>query len=273
MDRVWIFVFIGFVAVVLSSVSATLTINEISGPDYIEVGSQDELVLDCDFTAENEEDVVLKWFFNGLEQQIYQWIPQDPHAYALGVLKPMIDNSFKISNDPRTMLRALKFKEVTPELTGNYTCKVESTDSEQVMTKQVIIYSPATSFDMFLMGGDDEFPGDEIIFCDAKNILPKPEFNLYVSGVNGSLEEPEMFEVTKRVSPNDDGVYNMSITLAFNASYLDVGTTRFVCQLDIPGTNYSEVKSVEYFVDSGKDRISSSIYLVLLIVGSLVFAT
>lgn len=121
-------------------VGANLIINEIKGPDSIQIGSSDDLILDCDFDATGEEEVVLKWFFNDLNDVIYQWIAMDNKAYAMGSLKEFIDPTYKVSEDPNSMLRALKFKEISPELSGNYSCKVDSVDEVKWLTKQVIVY-------------------------------------------------------------------------------------------------------------------------------------
>ncbi|CAH1129334.1 unnamed protein product [Ceutorhynchus assimilis] len=273
MDVIRFFGIFGYWFFFFSHVNATLQVTDIIGPDSIELGTTEELILDCEFEAQNENDVVLKWFFNGLEDQIYQWIIPNDHAYASGSLKEFIDPTYRASEQSNGTYRALRFKKISSELTGNFTCKVDSDDGFHSLTKQVIVYSPATSFEIFLIGGDDEFEGDEVVLCDALNVSPKPDFDIYISSENGSLEIPsDMFTESKRITPDIEGVYNVSITLSFNSSYLSE-STKFVCRLSIPGTNYTEVKSVEYFVDSGKNPLQASIVLALLLMFSLVLAT
>lgn len=103
----------------------------------------DEVVLDCDYVATPDEtNIVLKWFYNGEIQQIYQWIPESgSHGYASGKLKDNIDLGYKASNDKNFMYRALRIKDITPDMSGNYTCKVSSDENEVKETKQLIIYS------------------------------------------------------------------------------------------------------------------------------------
>lgn len=49
-----------------------MKINRLKVPDVIPHGSS--VILDCDFTLEeDEQDLVLKWFFN--KTLVYQWIP------------------------------------------------------------------------------------------------------------------------------------------------------------------------------------------------------
>ncbi|KAL1502347.1 hypothetical protein ABEB36_007501 [Hypothenemus hampei] len=250
---------------------ATLTMKQIVGPDSIEVGSTDELILDCDFEAPGEEDVVLKWFFNGLENQIYQWITSYSYASVLEPWKDLIDSNYRISKDPNSMLRALKFKEINPGLSGNYTCKVDSNDEVQWISKQIIVYSPATSFQIFLVGGDDEFHGNEVVLCDATNIYPKPNFDVYLAGDNGTIELPSIYHRSKEEIVGENGFYNVSIRISFNSSHLDYGTTKFLCILKISGTNYTETKNVEYFVDNGTQGISLTFTLLVMMLSALVF--
>ncbi|XP_066258009.1 uncharacterized protein [Euwallacea similis] len=273
MTRVDEFLIFSCVFCVVPYACATLTIKQIIGPDSIEIGSKSDLILDCDFDAQGEEDVVLKWFFNGLEDHIYQWIPPREHAYTLGSLKNFIDPTYRTSSDPNQMFRALKFKEINPALSGNYSCKVDTNDEDEWLTKQLIVYSPPTSFEIYLTSGNDEYPGDEIVFCEAFNVFPKPDFNLSLAGENGTIELPEYFKPKRTEFSDQEGFYNVTITLPFNSSYLDSGTTKFICMLSIDGTNYTDMKSVEHFVDNGGSYRGASILLSLLLILSLVLAT
>ncbi|XP_030767925.1 uncharacterized protein LOC115891569 isoform X2 [Sitophilus oryzae] len=254
-----------------SYVKAALTIKEIVGPEYVEDGSVDELVLDCDFQAEQEENIVVKWFINGEEEQIYQWITDYKKANAMGDLKDIIDATYKVTDNPNTMFRALKFTEVSPAISGNYTCKVSGDDSDATLTKQLIVYSPATSFEMVLIDG--EFDGDEAILCNAFNVSPKPVFELYIDGYNDSSELSEEFVTTRHETVDKYGFYNISLMLPFNSSYLDEGTTRFICNITIPGTNYSEIKSVEHYIDNGVASLVSSLVTIIILTLSLLLTT
>lgn len=49
-------------------------INNLQVPDVTEHGAP--VVLDCDFTVDAEDDeLVVKWFFNKNRTLVYQWIP------------------------------------------------------------------------------------------------------------------------------------------------------------------------------------------------------
>lgn len=124
------------------TVLASINITELDVPDSIELGTTDEIILDCNYEADNdEESLEIKWFFNGDVEQVYQWIPESKkHGFGMGVLKDKLDLSYNVSNDPNTMYRALKIQNISHDLSGNYTCKVSSFNNEDTETKQLVIY-------------------------------------------------------------------------------------------------------------------------------------
>lgn len=124
------------------SVIASINITDLDVPDSIELGKKEEIVLDCNFEMDKEEEnLEIKWFFNGDLEQVYQWIPESGKpGFAMGLLKDRLDLSFKVTNDNSTMYRALKITNITQDLSGNYTCKVSTFTNEDTQTKQLIIY-------------------------------------------------------------------------------------------------------------------------------------
>ncbi|VVC92036.1 unnamed protein product [Leptidea sinapis] len=55
-------------------------------PEVLQFGTREAITLDCDYITSNVTGLVLKWFYNGRSQPVYQWIPpQKPQA--LGILK------------------------------------------------------------------------------------------------------------------------------------------------------------------------------------------
>lgn len=110
-------------------------------PPSIEYGSRNDVVLDCDFDSDGEQGVEVKWFIDGLVDQIYQWVPEtNSSAKALGKLKDVVDVTYRASNDKKTMHRALHIVNITKELSGNYSCKVSGLNTEAVATKRMVIY-------------------------------------------------------------------------------------------------------------------------------------
>jgi len=62
-------------ALLISSVRGVSIAEESSGSIAGQLGH--ELLLDCDFAfdKEEEEELVVKWFFNASTTPFYQWVP------------------------------------------------------------------------------------------------------------------------------------------------------------------------------------------------------
>lgn len=54
-----------------------IKISEVRGPSSVQNGSTSRLILDCVFSADEEdrESLVVKWYFNKGPVAVYQWIP------------------------------------------------------------------------------------------------------------------------------------------------------------------------------------------------------
>lgn len=133
--------------------SASLKIKELKVPASIRSGSTDAVVLDCDFEAEGEKGLEVRWYYNSNADIIYQWLPQqrDRLPQALGDFKDKVDIRYKASNDTITMHRALYITDVSPDISGNYMCKVSSDYSEDVKAKNMIVYGKQTLFQFYVL--------------------------------------------------------------------------------------------------------------------------
>ena len=110
-------------------------------PEVIENGTQDFVVLDCEYTFKEYEKVglVLRWYFNDFSSPVYQWIPnQKPKD--LGVLKGKVNLDYKATQDPYAEHRALHIISPTTELSGRYQCKISSFEGEDSQEKRMIVY-------------------------------------------------------------------------------------------------------------------------------------
>ncbi|KAG5893657.1 hypothetical protein JTB14_028811 [Gonioctena quinquepunctata] len=242
--------------------SATLKINELNVPNSIEFGSTDEIIMDCDFEAVNETDLVLTWFFNGDIEQIYQWIPGTAQGYAMGRLKHRLDLTYSVSNDSNTRYRALRITNITQDLTGNYTCKVSSFNREDSKTEQLIIYSPAkTPLEVIL------FEKESFVICTTSGIFPEPEVDFYIQKQNGTqqdINEDIDFDM------DGEGYFNVTAKHTFD-NYTLNGPTKFVCNVSIAGTDYYISKTFDYLsVNTGVVQISSIYWSVLLALSLLI---
>lgn len=91
---------------------------KLSAPDFL---------LDCDYeVGENETNLVVKWLLN--QQLIYQWI-QSRQPTERAPLKNRIKKNFTITSDPSKMFRAISVTKPSVELSGEYTCAVDTFQS------------------------------------------------------------------------------------------------------------------------------------------------
>ncbi|CAH0547576.1 unnamed protein product [Brassicogethes aeneus] len=214
-----------------------LVIEEIRGPESIQNGTTDVVVLDCVYDAKQEPNLVLKWFFNSPSDVIYQWIP--PYQPKTKKSDSNIDTHFNVTSDKSTMYRALKISNVDTSMTGNYTCKVSSDDNEAYMTKQLIIYIPAKSGLAMAI-----YPEESAVSCSTFGVFPKPEIEITVTG-NGThiIDDEEI------VVEDEDGLFNVTKIFRFNNETI-VNTIMFTCNMSIPGTEYTEVKSLNHSIEN-----------------------
>lgn len=120
------------------AVESHLKINQLDVPSSLELGTKDDLILDCIYEVQQEKGLEIKWFYD--KQQIYQWIPGISKPRGLGKFSKRIDLEYKVTDDEDNMYRALRIKNLTLDLSGNYTCKVSSYFNEETETKKLIIY-------------------------------------------------------------------------------------------------------------------------------------
>lgn len=82
---------------------------------------------------------MVKWFFNTTDNMIYQWIPSKEPA-TLGMFKDIVDINFKATEDSQTMYRALHITQVSPNISGEYFCKVSGDKSEALDATKLVVY-------------------------------------------------------------------------------------------------------------------------------------
>ncbi|XP_044253065.1 uncharacterized protein LOC123004019 isoform X2 [Tribolium madens] len=236
MDKILIFLLCLYLC------SAKIKINKLDVPSAIRYGSQDFVVLDCDFTSGDHTVTEIKWFIDG-DKQIYQWLPKtNVPAQALGKFKDHIDLTYRATNDPNTMYRALRITDLSPEFSGNYTCKVSGPESEDQVTKRMIIYeTPDDDLELTISQEDSE------IKCSAEGLFPEPNMTLYITNYN--MTEIIYQENDESIDLGDDGLFNVSSVLAYDPEDL-TETFYYICELSIPGTPFSMNETMIHFQDN-----------------------
>lgn len=134
-----------FVAIFLFHISSKPTIvssakiTSMIIPKWVQNGTEDQIILDCDYDLDLELDqnLTIKWYFNDRNELIYEWIPRLDFRYVSGRLQGKFNWDFSIitsTNAAYKKYRALALKNPTTDLSGKYICQVVSAtgvDSEE----------------------------------------------------------------------------------------------------------------------------------------------
>lgn len=204
-------------------------------PEIIQYGVQDAVILDCDYTYDNDTSgLVVKWFFKNKARPVYQWIPsQKPQD--LGILRGRVDLTYRVSNDPLKMHRALRIVKPNTDISGEYTCVVSTFMDEDSKTKQMIVFVPETNFRLIQNKTDDDTVN---VICAAEGAFPAPNLTLAtperrLDGVSHSLN-----------------LVNGRYSAVASVTLLDAdlpSPAEFICTLRIPLANYAVRKEAIYY--------------------------
>lgn len=113
-------------------------------PKYIENGTHDSIVLDCEYTLDPNEDpgLVVKWFFREDPEPIYQWIYELDSRHVPQRYQGWINPNYRMPNltEPWQQYRSLNLIKPTVEMTGRYSCHVIALTSEAHDADTMIVY-------------------------------------------------------------------------------------------------------------------------------------
>ncbi|XP_022241860.1 uncharacterized protein LOC111085817 isoform X1 [Limulus polyphemus] len=225
---------------------AALQITRLSVPPCIQSGSQESVVLDCEYNlTEKDKSMVVKWFLNNDPEPIYQWIPELNSRHFSYRLEGRVNMKYTVSpSDDYTKYRAIKILRPTIDLSGLYTCTVGSLSGSDSKEKLMIVYSPPTVFTLnsTCISGEKER-----LSCQAEGVFPLPHLAMY--------------EVTSPARPRElaansfdseiqtiTGAYNVEISRELTMEDLRGKEPKvFKCVLSIPGTKYQAERSVVYY--------------------------
>lgn len=121
---------------------AKLKIKSLSIPRLVENGTEDSVVLDCVYTLDRIEDssLVVKWFLNDDPEPIYQFIAEFGTRHASSRLKGRINLDYTADSDPFNKYRALNLLRPTVDLSGRYSCQVQSMNSHDIKEDIMTVY-------------------------------------------------------------------------------------------------------------------------------------
>ncbi|XP_021946109.1 uncharacterized protein LOC110844259 [Folsomia candida] len=217
----------------------SVKITELRVPQNVLNGTHEPVILDCDFTLEEDEHktgVVVKWFFNRGPSYVYQWIyGQKP--VGLGILRNRLDLDYVASDEDWNRHRALKITNPTTELTGDWLCRVSTFKLDAMKTAKMIVFAPQKVHDIALVSRPT---ADSInISCWATGAYPEPKLTI----TYGNYELPDV----RTDSLWSEGAYNVAVHTEIKDSDLSAPLpVIFDCELKIPNTSYIHRKNLLY---------------------------
>ncbi|OQR70302.1 hypothetical protein BIW11_11714, partial [Tropilaelaps mercedesae] len=210
--QLWLILCDRFAGVVLQLLSLLSSANairilDVVVPQFVENGTADSVVLDCvyQYSLEEDQQLVVKWFFNQDPKPIYQWIPDlNKRSYSKSRFEGHIDRHFEVPPpstpnsllghahrggageipygddepaDKYTKYRALKIMRPTTEMSGSYSCSVTSLQGQDTKTKEMIVYAKPRRFSLSFRRPADS--SETQFKCQVEGIFPQPQLHMY----------------------------------------------------------------------------------------------
>ncbi|KAF8764681.1 uncharacterized protein LOC129980976 [Argiope bruennichi] len=223
----------------------SLQITRLSIPSFVPNGSEESVLLDCEYTYSLKEDkkLVVKWFHEDDPNPVYQWIPElDVKLYSE---KFKLDEDYIIpSGNDYTRSRAINILKPTTELSGTYRCEVQSLEGADNMEDTMTVYALPTSVNLNYSISD----GVVRVVCEVENVFPLPEMSLFQIKPKTVAKSP--LNDTELEYELVDGAYDLEFSTTIpedDLPGLSDGPTFFGCSVEINGTEYSKEFKVPYF--------------------------
>ncbi|XP_067137941.1 uncharacterized protein [Centruroides vittatus] len=230
----------------LHIVVLAVEIRRFSVPRYVENGTEDSVILDCEYVYnENDIRLVVKWFFNENLEPVYQWIPELKIRHTSGILQDRLDLNFSVNTvDAYSRYRALKVLDPTTELSGKYTCLVTSLAGQDSREQNMTVYVPAKHMELTYSRTVKSIN----VSCQASGMFPKPKLLLYK--MPPYLSSPAVVQDVRTAVSMDNVTYDVQLHRSFGYTELSIDdATTFECVVEIPGTNYNKRKSIVYYTN------------------------
>ncbi|XP_076335658.1 uncharacterized protein LOC143238902 isoform X2 [Tachypleus tridentatus] len=246
---------VSFLLLLMLKDSGALQITRLSVPSWLKNGSQESVVLDCeyDFTMKDNH-LVVKWFLDNDPEPIYQWIPELGSRYFSYRLQGRVNLDYSVSPSTEyTRYRAINIINPTTDMSGMYTCNVLSRAGEDLQKKLMIIYAPPKEFIFTL---SYETNDDLRLQCEAKGVFPHPELKLYKMTATEKLQDLAAV-VVQMIAHDPYNGYNVTVVKSLNINTLSRNEpTIFECVLTINGTKFMRERRLFYYPDELSSKAS-----------------
>ncbi|CAB3361601.1 Hypothetical predicted protein [Cloeon dipterum] len=255
---------IALVLIIVLPVSLCVKITQLKVPRIVQNGT--DATLDCEFQVEPHEsrhlELVIKWFFEGHPEPVYQWIPAHGRPQDLGPLKGRLDLGYGTKNERSSA--GMRIVGATTELTGDYKCSISTYDGEDFMVKRMIVFAPESSMYLqYSRPSEDTFN----VSCVAEGVFPEPRMSLFYARPNvkdkAAIKEATTCESQQREYPMEGvtvetGRRGDSFTVRSTAEVEDpehfLGAVLFICELRVPQTEYCQRRAILYLPGDDDDE-------------------
>lgn len=222
-------------------------ITHLHVPQYVSNGSH-AAILDCEYALGPRESInasglVVKWFFNDGPAPVYQWIPPQ-RPQELGLLRGRLDLGYQATKSNASRHRALYIRNPTTDLSGEWKCLVSTFDDEDFMTKKMVVYAYEKQFELTQSRPSHEESVN--ITCRAQGVFPEPKMLLLRQEDNTRLRRAAVLPGVAVQTHARFGAYDIVATKLLDSEELSAPTI-LACELRVPATNYTRLKSLVYY--------------------------
>ncbi|XP_040073108.1 uncharacterized protein LOC8025279 [Ixodes scapularis] len=245
-------------------------IVRLSVPTWVENGTEDSVLLDCEYvyTERDDSQLVVKWFLNDDPKPIYQWIPELETRHVSQRLRGRLNTDFTVTGNRFTKFRALNMLRPTTELSGRYSCHVTSHSSQDQRSQLMTVYARPKHFvfNFTRAGATTNFS------CEATGAFPVPELSLFRLDEGSAVRHA--LQPMQRVSPRQDGSYVTQVSSQVpDDGFSRSGRHLFVCLLSIPGTDFKNQRLIEFYPEYYMDTGSLNSLTPFLLCSCVLFAS
>lgn len=174
----------------------------------------------------SDSGIVIKWYHN--QKQIYEWIPPlSPRD--MGIMKGLIEYPWENINRPHSH-SILEIKNITTNLSGEYTCTISTFQDEDSKSANVIVYVPVNNVTMKTELYNETHLN---ISCETFGAHPSPKLKILING----LEVEGETNYSSDYYENPRTRHHLLMGIPKNSSLLE-------CEIQIPQVNYKRSEKI-----------------------------